>query len=61
MERHPLAKELKDQWFTRGFHVDSCEMAYGEIRDRSDLLDALKTYLSNRALYYLGPNIEDVL
>lgn len=61
MERHQRAKELKDQWIARGFQVDSCEMVHGDIQDHSDLLDASETFLSVRALYYLGPNIEDVL
>ena len=36
-------------------------MVHGDIRDHSDLLGVSEPFLSVRALYYLGPNIEDVL
>jgi SAM-dependent methyltransferase len=59
-DRHEEAVKLQEHRRQQGYDVDRCEMVYGSILDRLDLLEQVDCLVCIRSIYYLRDNIDDV-
>jgi hypothetical protein len=59
-DRHEEALDLQAQWRRLGRNVDRCEMVFGNLKDRLDLLKQVDTFVGVRSIYYLRDDIERV-
>jgi precorrin-6B methylase 2 len=59
-DRHEEAVKLQEHWRQQGFEVDRCEMVYGSIFDRLDLLTQVDCLVAIRSIYYLRDRIDEV-
>jgi precorrin-6B methylase 2 len=59
-DRHEEAVKLQEHRRQQGLDVDRCEMVYGSILDRLDLLEQVDCLVGIRSIYYLRDRIDEV-
>jgi hypothetical protein len=59
-DRHEEAIKLQDHRRQQGYDVDRCDMIYGNILDRLDLLEQADCLVGVRSIYYLRDRVDEV-
>jgi precorrin-6B methylase 2 len=59
-DRHEEAVKLQEHRRQQGYDVDRCEMVYGSILDRLDLLEQVDCLVAIRSIYYLRDRVDEV-